>query len=436
MALQLEVSPREVLLDEPVRIRVRGAAPGQAVTIRAALRDARGRDWTSRATFAADASGAVDVTEQAPASGSYDGVDAMGLCWSMRPDREDGGPHPIPLTSTDRPASLDPLRVSLTAETAGSPAASGVFEQRRLAAGVRRETLTPETADGLAGELFTPAGTGPSPVVIAVSGSGGGAPAGKAALLASRGFAALALGYFNYPGRPAQLAEQPLEYFEQAIRRLQQRPDIDGTRIGVTGISRGGELALLLGSTFPQIRCVVAYQPSAFVGRGVGRDASARSAWSRGGEPLPYLRWRGDTDIYAPPGDGDEQPYILARGFLAALEDRAAAGAAVIPVERITGALLLISGQDDQMWPSTLYADLVVRRLAARGHQHPYRHVSYPDAGHLIVAPNIATTVSHGRHAVIGRDFLYGGQPKAQARANLDAWAQELAFFREHLARS
>jgi dienelactone hydrolase len=404
------------------------------VTIRAGMRDEWGRDWTAGATFVADPSGAVDVAKQAPASGSYEGVDPMGLCWSMRPDRPGGAPHPIPLSSTDHPATLDPLRVALTAGATGEPAVSTVFEQRQLDAGVRRETLTPETAAGLAGELFTPVGIGPAPVVIALSGSGGGAPAGKAALLASRGLAALALGYFNYPGRPAQLAEQPLEYFERAIRWLQQRPDIDGTRIGVTGISRGGELALLLGSTFPQLRCVVAVQPSAFVGRGVGREASARSAWSRGGEPLPYLRWRSETDLYVPPRDGEDQPFVLARGFLEALEDRAAAEAAAIPVERMSGALLLLSGQDDQMWPSTLYAELVVRRLAAHGHPNPYRHVSYPDAGHLLAAPNIATTVSHGRHAVIGRDFLYGGRPDAQARANRDAWAQALAFFREHLA--
>src|SRR5262245_13809224 len=228
MAVKIDVSPTDVLLDEPVRVRVLGAAPGQAVTVHAALSDAWGRAWTSGATFIADASGAVDVAEQAPASGSYDGVDPMGLCWSMRPDRAGGGPPPIALTSTDRPAPLDPLRVSLRVEAGSSPAAGAAFEQRLLAAGVRRETLTPETAEGLAGELFAPPGSGPAPAVIALSGSSGGAPAAKAALLAARGFAALALGYFNYPGRPAQLAEQPLEYFEQAIRWLQRRPDVDG----------------------------------------------------------------------------------------------------------------------------------------------------------------------------------------------------------------
>jgi dienelactone hydrolase len=430
VAVQLEVSPADVLLDESVRVRVLGAAPGEAVTIRAAVRDAQGRDWSSSATFVADAAGAVDVAAQAPASGSYDGVDAMGLCWSMRPDREAGGSLPV-----DRRAT-DPHRVALTAEAVGSPVAGAAFERRWLAAGVRRERLTPEAADGLAGELFLPAGAGPVPAVLALAGSGGGAPAGKAALLASRGVAALALGYFNYPGRPAQLAEQPLEYFGQALGWLQRHPDVDGARICVTGMSRGAELALLLGTRFPQLRCVVAYQPTAFVGRGVGREASARSAWSWRGAPLPYLPWRGDSDLYAPPGDGDAQPYALTPGFLAAMEDRAAADAARIPVERMSAPLLLLSGQDDQMWPSALYAELVVRRLAERGHPHPYRHVSYPGAGHLLDdPPNLPTTVAHARHTVIGREFPLRGQPKAQAAANRDAWAQELAFLREHLAR-
>ena len=55
------------------------------MTIRATLPSAVGGDWASGATFIADAAGAVDVARQAPVSGSYDGADAMGLCWSARP---------------------------------------------------------------------------------------------------------------------------------------------------------------------------------------------------------------------------------------------------------------------------------------------------------------------------------------------------------------
>jgi hypothetical protein len=192
--LRIDASPAAVLLDEQVRVRVRGTRPGEPVTIRAVVHDAQDRESTSSATFVADGSGAVDVASQAPVSGSYAGVDAMGLCWSMRPDREGGRSLPV-----DRNSTL-PIRIALTAETAGACAACTAFERRWLAAGVRRERLTPELTSGLAGELFLPAGAGPFPAVLVLTGSGGGAPVGKAALLASRGLAALALGYFTTLG--------------------------------------------------------------------------------------------------------------------------------------------------------------------------------------------------------------------------------------------
>ena len=44
----------------------------------------------------------------------------------------------------------------------------------------------------------------------------------------------------------------------------------------------------------------------------------------------------------------------LIRRYLINLEDRAAIRDAAIPVERIRCPLLLVSGDDDAMWPSTL----------------------------------------------------------------------------------
>ena len=52
--------------------------------------------------------------------------------------------------------------------------------------------------DGLRGTFFVPAGGGVHPGAIVVGGSGGGLQEGDAALLASRGIAALALAYFAY----------------------------------------------------------------------------------------------------------------------------------------------------------------------------------------------------------------------------------------------
>jgi UDP:flavonoid glycosyltransferase YjiC (YdhE family) len=94
-----------------------------------------------------------------------------------------------------------------------------------------------------------------------------------ASLLASRGYAGLALAYFSgFSGIedcPKDLIEIPLEYFASAIHWLQERETIDGGKIAVIGLSRGGELALLLGATFPTIKAVVGGAPSAYVQSGL-----------------------------------------------------------------------------------------------------------------------------------------------------------------------
>jgi Acyl-CoA thioester hydrolase/BAAT N-terminal region len=75
------------VIDVPIRTELRGFPPGQPVALTALLEFADGSKWQSRATFSADARGQVDLTRDAPTSGSYDGVAAMGFIWSAS-----GGP--------------------------------------------------------------------------------------------------------------------------------------------------------------------------------------------------------------------------------------------------------------------------------------------------------------------------------------------------------
>jgi Acyl-CoA thioester hydrolase/BAAT N-terminal region len=71
--------------DGPLHLRVERAVAGQPVTIRATTTDQDGLTYQSTATFTADEAGAVDVSTTAPVSGSYTGVSATGLLWSMTP---------------------------------------------------------------------------------------------------------------------------------------------------------------------------------------------------------------------------------------------------------------------------------------------------------------------------------------------------------------
>src|SRR5690606_33349446 len=91
----------------------------------------------------------------------------------------------------------------------------GHFVQQLAAEGVTRREIRDE---GLSGTLFTPATPGPHPVVMVLNGSGGGINEPRAALYASRGYAALALGYFKSPGRSDYISDTHLEYFETALQ--------------------------------------------------------------------------------------------------------------------------------------------------------------------------------------------------------------------------
>jgi len=129
-------------------------------------------------------------------------------------------------------------------------------------------------------------------------------------------------------------------------------------------------------------------------------------------------------------------PPLLLHRFLASLEDTVAVTRAAIPVERINGGVLLISGRDDQLWPSSQMADLVVARLHRYGFMHLSHHLSYEQAGHAIGTPYRSTTgLTRSVHPVTKIAYPMGGTPAGYARAQADSWPQALGFLDTHLKR-
>ena len=101
------------------------------------------------------------------------------------------------------------------------------------------------------GTLFIPESQKQFLAVIVLPGSEGGIPESVARHLASFGYVVLALGYFGKDGLPQLLENIPLEYFQKALSRLKSMPQVKESALSILGYSRGGELALLLGSLFP-----------------------------------------------------------------------------------------------------------------------------------------------------------------------------------------
>jgi dienelactone hydrolase len=400
-AQTLEVSPTRVMTDESASIRAAGLPPNERLAIRAELVDGAEMRWTSQADFVADSEGRIDTSKHPPVAGSYLEVSSMGLIWSMKPSSRKTSRYLPPRGFGVQTIEFRLMRGSVQL-------ASARLEQIPIAEGVERVGLH----DGeLRGTLFLPPGDDRHPGVLVLGGSEGGMPSRRAAWLASHGFAALALAYFRYDDLLKLLAGIPLEYFGQALNWMAHRPQIAPGRIAVMGVSRGGELALQLGSMFPVIKAVVAYVP-----------ANVRYPACCGFTPVPYAwTWEGRGLAYRP----------LRSGF----GQEAMAMQALIKVELTEGPILLVSGTEDHIWNSSSMADSIVARLKQFRFAYQVEQLKYPHAGHGAGRPEIVPAwQGPTRNPTSGREVEMGGTPKGNAESSLDAIPKVIDFLRQSLS--
>lgn len=428
--LCFQIWPNPAHIDESVTLSISGLSPGARVTIRAQAYDDSGRLWESRGVYRADAAGCVNPAVQNSLGGTYRGRDAMGLFWSMQLAGKTGTER-----ATFLKEGIEPEAVSLTIEAGAHAIASGHLERRWVAPGTRIRDVREE---GLFARLFIPQGHDPKRTVIVLGGSGGGYDLDKAAALARHGFATLALAYFGVPPLPQWLHRVPLEYFERALAWLAGQPEIDARRVGVLGVSRGAELALLLGATFPEIGAIVAYAPSAIAWGSGGRDKATGEiipCWSWNGAPVPFapLPLRGFIARSAVPVGLLGQPVKFQKLFRPAIRNREAVERAMIPAENCRGPILLISGGDDHVWPAAPMAKMVVDRLRLRGFAHKVEHLRYREAGHALRYPYLPTTTRTSRSAWLKYPISFGGTAQADAAAQEDAWRRVITFLDKHL---
>jgi len=358
--------------------------------------------------------------------------DAMGLIWSMTSENTHG--------ILARRFDLSPATLKIRVFFDGANQAEKNVTRYIISDLIKQEEIR---EDGLVGKLYTPGDhSNPKGAIIVLSGSEGGFRAEQAALLAQEGYVSLALAYFNAPemiGLPTKIKQIPLEYFQRAIAFLQNHPQVSKHHIAVMGTSRGGELALLLGSTFSEISAVIAYVPNFAIQAAFGPsdhlNDEVAASWTYKNQPLPCFPLHVKNVKWF-----DKSPVVLKHGFLntddiASLQSDNINPDAIIPVEKINGPVLLLSGGDDQMWPSQNMSELIMNRLQRYHHRYLEKsmHLNYPKAGHLIMVPWWPSTGYHAIHPVDQVDYAFGGNAQADAYAGYESWQSIKEFLRTNL---
>ncbi|XP_078586105.1 bile acid-CoA:amino acid N-acyltransferase-like [Branchiostoma floridae x Branchiostoma japonicum] len=370
--VELLVTPVKALVDDQVDITVERLAPRQPVTLHARLVKGTAR-FQSYAHYRADDTGRVAVAKHTSLGGLYTGVEQMGLFWSMQPSPGQKPGLRLRKKDVSTPFLVDVRvhegHVDVMGEENLPWLATKTVERWYLGDGVKR---IPVKEGRVRGTLFLPPGEGPFAGVLDIFGSTGGLPEYRAALLASRGFAALALPYFGYDDLPNYISDIDLDYFEVAA-------------------------AVVIGSY-----TAVAGHPLPYKGK-----------------MFPCARFILDQIVVTKEG------FICARNSLEDTTEEPGLKAC-IQVEKAQCPIMFVAGEDDVNVKAVLHANQAIARMKTHGKTN-YTLLRYPGAGHLIEPP-------YTPHC--DKCILVGGEPKGHAAAQEDSWHKILELFRTHVGRS
>jgi dienelactone hydrolase len=217
------------------------------------------------------------------------------------------------------------------------------------------------------------------PLVVLLGGSEGGYPHIPFLIekFRSRGISVAEIAYFGLPNGPKYLQEINIDSVAAEIGELSQRHSC----IGVLGISKGAELALLLAAYQPVSDATVAMVPSHVVWQSSRVAIRNTSSWAFQGTPLDFVPYN-TLSVKALLAALDYEEALPLH--MAALENAEAAQNAAIPVEDIDQPVLLQSALRDQIWPSVLMSLSIIERANQFNAEHRITHQQYDHDHYLL----------------------------------------------------
>ena len=407
--MELALEPPEQAADAEPRLRIEGADPGIEVALELRTVDAVGNRWVGTESVATDVAGSADVP--------------LGdLLQRMEFDADDVAP-------TNFVAPPDWLEFELEATAGGDRAATSQVRRWRPA-GIEPETVS---GDGFSGRWFPAEGDAPRAAMLIIPGSTGVAMVEpRAALFAAHGYDVLLAAYMQEPGLPASLCEVPLESIAAAMAALRERTSSERVVVFSGSVGTGGMLAALAYGLI-DADAAIALAPASVIWQALpdGGEPPKTGSWTLDGEVLPWASFAGERVLpemaaHAIRGRFSRHPrpkaLHLRSAYAAGLAKHDAAERAAIPVERIDCPLLLVAGDDDQMWPSAEMAAAIASRREAAGTGDGDVVLTLAGAGHFLEPPFAPATVAWND------DLVSGGVAEGNAAAQRQSWQAILDF--------
>ncbi|XP_077415600.1 acyl-coenzyme A thioesterase 2, mitochondrial-like [Vanacampus margaritifer] len=397
------------LFDEPIHVKVTGLRSRQVVTLRARATDERGVVFHSAAIYRAGDSGELDLRQDAALCGTYEGVEPMGLLWSMR------ATVPHKYFHWNKALSPHIVRfsvhngVDVEEQERGGPLVEATNERVLMVEGLTREVVNLGKCTGV---LFTPPGGGPFSGVLDLATF---ASEKRASLLANKGFVVLTMPILYDKRSNIKFLE--LDDYQEGLRFLQRHPKVGSDGLGVIGRSKGGDIALSLASFVPGVRALIWINacsanigaPLHYRGRRIlsplTSDLTKIIATSEGASIIKF--------IFGDP-DGEDNRTSL------------------VPVEQADAHFLFLASENDLNFDSRAYMESIAARLRRAGKDN-VETVCYPRAGHLLEPP-YSPHCRSGLHGLLREFVLWGGEPQAHACAEVLAWTKVVEFFRKQLS--
>lgn len=230
--------------------------------------------------------------------------------------------------------------------------------------------------------------------------------------MASKGYVTLALAFFGVDDLPPIYTTDgiDLDYFEEAVDYVLALPEVQPKRLGLFGLSMGGNISLLMSSNFcHKIQaCAVVSSP--------GLSAPG---------PTTY---RGKVVTEATNFD---ENHILR--FHGGVDEAKRHPGRHIPVHKTVAPILAVVGEEDESVFEIF--SFLVSRWREQGKTDITFH-SFPGAGHLIDPP-FSPHCRWGGHPYLapGVKVDYGGRLQQHALAQFSAWKMLLEFYNEYLLK-